>query len=242
MGNIFNNVSKDRKPISNNYTIKTNENEFQQVYFVGETSQEETDENNFTEYSGNDKNEKKEIINTYGITINEIIANLTFEKDNDIMNNLLELLEQKIINITTEELILFWEMHGTIILSKIKTKPEYCINLGMHLLPHQSKNLHIEKLGILIFNTHNDDAVVLLHNNMNKIITLLNKTNKFQASFLANESTNNIKTLDHAYKCLSVHKWGMAYILFKKANDYKSATNVLELRAPKYIQILLEID
>jgi len=242
MGNIFNNISKDRKPITNNYTIKTNENEFQQVYFVGETSQEETDENNFTEYSGNDKNEKKEITNTYGIAITEIITNLTCEKDNDIVNNLLELLEQKIINITTDELVFFWEMHGNIILSKIKTKPEYCINLGMHLLPQQIKNLHIEKLGILIFNTHNDDAVVLLHNNMNKIITLLNKTNKFQASFLANESTNNIKTLDHAYKCLSVHKWGMAYILFKKANDYKSATNVLELRAPKYIQILLEIE
>ena len=244
MGNVFNNVSKDRKPISNNYTIKANDNEFQQVYFVGETSQEETDENNFTEYSGNDKNDKsdkKEIINTYGITINEIMANLTFEKDNNIVNNLLELLEQKIINITTDELTLFWETHGNIILSKIKTNPEYCINLGMHLLPQQSKNLHVEKLGILIFNTHNDDAIVLLHNNMNKIITLMNRINKLQANFLANESVNNTKILEHAYKCLSIHKWGMAYVLFKKANDHKSAINVLESRAPKYMKILFGI-
>lgn len=136
------------------------------------------------------------------------------------------------------ELQSFWNEHGDILLPKIKSRPDSCIELRMHELPQTHKEKLSVKLGIMIFKYHQDEALILLSENINKIAILLKNTNMKQANFLLYE-TNKEKILRQAYECQKQHKTGFAYVLFKKAGQLNALQGVLDRGVKDYVKLLI---
>lgn len=176
------------------------------------------------------------------LSLSELIYELEQESNSIMIIKIIELIAVKINIMTLPECIYFWNNNSNVILSKIKHKPELCINLNMHILPPPMKIKCMERLGILIFDIHPNDAHVLLSNNIFILAKLIKVKNVKQSEYLASDNISNNILLKNAYTCLSNHKWGLSYILFKKANHIIGYTNVLKQHAPTYIKILINLE
>jgi len=173
------------------------------------------------------------------LSIDDIVNNLIIEEnDTEITNQILNI-SKKIENYNATELINFWNNFGIVILKKIKHSPELCINLKMHMLPLILKNKYMVLLGVLIFNINQNDALIMLYSDLNKAFILLKKYNEREAIFLINPVANKKLIMKNAYSCLSKHRYGYSYLLFKKSNHYVAANNIIKQKSPEYIQKLL---
>lgn len=177
---------------------------------------------------------------SYGDTnINELCYYLSLETDIVKSNKLLLLCSTKIIHLDQDGLSNFWINHSDIIISKIYANAAFCVYLNMHLLPSLHRYKCMEKLGIKLFKNNIEEALLLI-NNLSIAVILLRNVDSRLAKFLEDKKDiNSVK--NKAFKCMSLHRFGLARILFLKANYQLGANNIIRQNAPEYIKTLYGI-
>lgn len=171
-----------------------------------------------------------------------LITDLALKYDDEKMDKLLQLLRDDAINaidLSVEDSIVLFEKYENQLLQKLKETPVLCIAMKIHLFPTDIKSKLIEKFGIIIFDKHPNEASILLSQNLSKLSTLLKRQHMKMGNFLI-EKRDNIVVLKNAYHCLSIHKWGIAYVLFRKAGYNDAVEEILNNKVPVYIRLLMQ--
>lgn len=166
-----------------------------------------------------------------------LINKLSIEYSSDIMNNLLIKLETTELSI--EQATKLWEMCGDKLISKIKKQPELCIKFKLHEMNNEICSNYIKKMGIVLYERNQQEATALLVNNLECLATLLRKTNRRGADLLLDNNINKGMLLENADACKNHHKWGIAFVLYKKGGDDDSAVAIIQKYAPNYVKKLL---
>ena len=94
-------------------------------------------------------------------------------------------------------------------------------------------------MAIIIYDTYPNEAVILLHNSIRKAVLLTRKSNQKIGDCLIDINIHQQIMINNAFNMLSKEKYGMSYLLFKKAQKYEYANNVLNNFAPEYIRLLI---
>ena len=74
---------------------------------------------------------------------------------------------------------------------------------------------------------------------MEHVLYHFNKKLPFSVGIGINENIKERVIINNAYSALSKHKYGLSYLLFKKAGKNKCAENIIEKRVPEYIKLLI---
>jgi len=179
-------------------------------------------------------------INSYNqCTLDELFDELEEQNDNMIKGDLLKIIINRMSMFTTEEINQVWEQYHMLIFNKIKEYPWVCIELKLNALSQDEKLKYMEKMAVIIYELYPNDAVILLHNSIRKVAILTKKINKRIGDFLLDDNIQQHIMINNAYVALSKHKYGLAYLLFKKAGRCDYANRVIEQKAPNYIKILI---
>jgi hypothetical protein len=113
--------------------------------------------------------------------------------------------------------------------------PEYSVNLRLHHIHPPTRQTYLKELGIVIFHTNIDDALMLLGDSPSLASKLFEPIDSNRSRILL-ETKSMSKT---AYKCRSHHEYGLAYVLFKISGDKTAATDIIEMFASPFVKQLL---
>ncbi|ARF11452.1 hypothetical protein Klosneuvirus_1_309 [Klosneuvirus KNV1] len=172
-------------------------------------------------------------------TIKELFDELE-EENNDIFNEIiLKNIAFKINILTIPEINHIWEQYHMLIFNKIRLYPWFCIELKLNLLPRNNKLKYMEKMAIIIYDIYPNESVILLHNSIRKAVLLTRTSNQKIGDFLMTTNIHQQIMINSAFDALTTNKYGLSYLLFRKAKKYEYADNVLKNFAPEYIKLLL---
>jgi len=172
-------------------------------------------------------------------TIKELFDELD-EENNDIFNEIiLKNIAFKLNTLTIPEINHIWEQYHMLIFNKIRLYPWFCIDLKLNLLPKNNKLKYMEKMAIVIYDVYPNEAVILLHNSIRKAVLLTRKSNQQIGDFLMTTNIRQQIMVNNAFKALSKNKYGLAYLLFKKAERYDYVNDIFKKYVPDYIKLLI---
>lgn len=175
--------------------------------------------------------------------LNEMVCNCNTNKLNILVNILL--INDTKLNSDYNMLTNFWKNNTEQILNYCKQDPKLIMCFGLKDLDDEYKLHILSTFSIKIFNEYMDESILLCNHNLNLIVYNIMRKNIKLGKILENRNASEeYKKIvnKNAYSALGKHKYGIAYLLFKKNNDKKGMLQIYERYVPDYIKELVNFE
>lgn len=172
-------------------------------------------------------------------TIDELINELEKNKDHDIINIIIGSIGRKMNIMTLVDINRIWKRYHSLIINKIKDYPWLCIDLKLNLVINDDKIKYIEEMANAIYDLYPNEAVILLHTNIQKATLLIKKNNGKICEELSGDNIRQQLMINNALVSLSRKKYGLAYLLLLKTGRYTDAYNIFNNFVPEYVKLLI---
>ena len=178
-------------------------------------------------------------------TIRNLLTELIQNCDVNTMDKLVYImLENNVkLNVDYDILDIFWQKNTEQILNYCKRDPKLITYFGLKDLDKELRLQILSTFSMKIFNNFIDESMLLCKHNLNLISYNITKKNIKLGRMIDNTNMtdkDNKIIYKNAFAALSKHKYGVAYVLFKKINDKKGMKQIHDKFVPDYIKELVD--